>query len=117
VKSDDSRKTGPLTIIGHGNVVGDHSKSDVDISVTESGSEEALAALDEFIRRLALYENSIRDSHRVWEDAMAARMEMAQAAPKWERVRSILKRVATGVAGIATLTDLINNALSLVPHL
>ena len=79
--------------------------------------QEALAVLDVFIRKLDLYENSVGDVHRVRQDALGARMEIAEPVPKWERIRSLLRGVAASVAGVAALSDLVNNALSIVAHL
>jgi hypothetical protein len=79
--------------------------------------QEALAVLDEFVRKLDLYGNSVRDIHRVRQDAITARAEITESVPKWERVRSLLGGVATSVAGVAALADLVNNALSIVAHL
>jgi hypothetical protein len=117
MKDDRGSRTGPVNIIGHGNVIGDNSSSKVNVSATAPRQQEALALLDEFIRRLAFYENSLRDAHHVRQNVIAARKEIARSAPKWDKVRNMLRGVATGVAGVAALADLINNALSIVKHL
>jgi hypothetical protein len=112
VRSEDRCSTVSINISGHGNVVGNNSSSYVSITA----SPELLTALNNFISRLASYDNDIGDGS-VRADAEAARAEMTKPAPKWDRVRALLGRVATGVAGITALTSLVNNILDMLPHL
>jgi hypothetical protein len=116
MNSDNVGRIRSVNISGHGNVIGNNSSSWVNVHVT-APQQEALAVLDEFIRKLDLYEKSISDVHRVRQGALAARTEIAEPLPKWERIRSLLRGVAASVAGVAALSDLVNNALSIVAHL
>lgn len=116
MNSDSVGRIRSVSISGHGNVIGDNSSSIVNVHVT-APQQEALVVLDEFIRKLDFYENSVGDVHRVRRHALAARTEIAKPLPKWERVRSLLKGVAASVAGVAALSDLVNNALSIAAHL
>ncbi len=116
VNDDSNGRIRSVSIVGHGNVIGDNSSSRVNVHVT-APQQEALAALDEFIRKLDLYKNSVGDVHRVRQDALAARTEIAEPSPKRERIRSLLRGVAASVAGVAALSDLVNNVLSMVAHL
>lgn len=130
MKNDSNNRTGPITIVGNANVIGDNSSASVTgdnvsaraeiYSTTHNTGpqlEDALVALDEFIYRLAFYQKSLQDAQRIREEALTARTEMTGSAPKWDKVRSILKGVAASVTGVAALTDLMNNVLSMVPHL
>ena len=109
--------TGPITIIGNANVVGNNSSASADMNITQSQVHDALAALDEFIRQLPYYDSSVSEVPRIRKEVVAARAEMAGPAPKWDRIRSILRGAAASVAEAATLTALINNALTLISHL
>lgn len=113
---DSDARIRSISISGHGNVIGDNSSSMVNIHAT-APQQEALAVLDEFIRKLGLYENRIGDFHRIRQDALDARTEIAEPLPKWKRIRSLLRGLAPSVAGVAALSDLVNNALSIVAHL
>ena len=126
MKRDGNGRDGPITITGNANVVGDNSSASfigdnasarADIHTAGSQPGDALAALDEFIFRLAFYQGSLRDAQRIQEKALAARVEMTGSAPKWDKIRSILKGIAASVTGVAALTDLMNNVLSMVSHL
>jgi hypothetical protein len=102
-----------INISGHGNVVGNNSSSNVNITAPP----DLLTALDKLISSLASHESSIPDGSRIRSDAEAARYEIAKPAPRWDRVREILGRVAKGVAGVTALTGLIDNILTMIPHL
>jgi hypothetical protein len=42
---------------------------------------------------------------------------MARSSPKWQAVRRTLTTIAAGVAGVAALTDAINNIQALVARI
>jgi len=123
LNTEASRRNGTINIVGHGNVVGDGSTSNVNITapsevhVSAPSAAELLAALDEFILALDQHKSAISDSRHVREGTAAARQEMAQSAPRWDLVRSILTGVAKSVSGVATLTTMITNILAIMPHL
>jgi hypothetical protein len=82
-----------------------------------SEREEVDILLDDFIRSLGLYNDSLADPQGVRESAVEARAEVARPSPKWLAVRRMLTRVSAGVAGVAALTDAINNIQSLVARI
>lgn len=75
------------------------------------------ALLDAFILSLGRYGDSLGDAQGVQKAAEAARAEVARPSPRWQAVRHKLTTVATGVAGVAALTDAINNMQALVAHI
>jgi hypothetical protein len=77
---------------------------------------EVSALLDEFIRSLELYGDYLDDAQGVRQWAARARAEVARPSPKWQAVRHVLATIAAGVAGVAALTDAINNIQALVAH-
>jgi hypothetical protein len=82
-----------------------------------SVQDEVSALLDDFIRSLGLYGDSLGDAQGVRQSATAVRAEVARPSPKWQAVRRMLTTIAAGVAGVATLTDAINNIQALVAHI
>jgi hypothetical protein len=113
MRSEGSRQNMSVVINGDGNVIGDNSSS----YVSKTAPPEILAALNDFIVSLARYAHDVPDSHRVRADAEAARSELAKPKPRWDRVRDALGKVANGVAGVAALSDLVNNVITMLPHL
>ena len=94
MKNDSNNRTGPITIVGNANVIGDNSSASVTgdnvsaraetYSTTHNTGpqlEDALVALDEFIYRLAFYQKSLQDAQRIREEALTARTEMTGSAP------------------------------------
>ena len=82
-----------------------------------SAQDEVSALLDDFIRSLGLYGDSLGDAQGVRQSAAAARAEVARPSPKWQAVRRMLTTIAAGVAGVAALTDAINNIQAFVAHI
>jgi hypothetical protein len=82
-----------------------------------SERDEVGILLDDFIRSLGLYNDSVADPQGVRESTVEARAEVARPSPKWLEVRRMLTRVSAGVAGVAALTDAINNIQSLVARI
>jgi hypothetical protein len=82
-----------------------------------SVQDEVVALLDHFIHSLGLYGDSMSDAQGVRQSAAAARAEVARPSPKWQAVRRMLTTIAAGVAGVAALTDAINNIQALVAHI
>jgi uncharacterized protein DUF5955 len=113
MKSEGSWQNMSVEINGDGNVVGNNSSS----YVSKTAPPEILTALNDFIRSLARYGNDVPDSRRVRADAEAARSEVAKPEPRWDRVRQALGKVANGVAGVAALSDIVNNIINMLPHL
>jgi hypothetical protein len=76
--------------------------------------DELRTLLDDFIRSLRLYNDSLPDPQAVLESAVEARAEVAQSSPRWDVVRRMLTGIAAGVSGVAALTEAINNIQSLM---
>lgn len=79
--------------------------------------DELSALLDEFMHSLERYGDAIGDAERVRKSVLDARAEVARPSPKWQAVRQTLTRIAASVAGVAALTDAINNIQALVAHI
>ncbi len=79
--------------------------------------EELIGLLDEFIRSLGSYDDTLFNSHSIRESAIAARTEAARPSPRWRVIRRLLKGIAASVSGVATLTDAINNLEALVARI
>lgn len=82
-----------------------------------STRDEVSALLEDFMRSLELYGDSLSDAKGVRELTAAASTEVALPSPKWHAVHRLLARIAGGVAGIAALTDAINNIQALVTRI
>lgn len=96
--------------IGHGSSVSVH-------QTRSPAQEEIIALLEEFIRSLGSYGNSLSDAREVRESAIAACAEAAEPSPRWHVVRGLLKGIGASVASVAALTDAINNIQVLVAHI
>jgi len=97
-------------VIGH--------ESSVSVTHYESSSkQELISLLDEFIDSLGTYSTVLPAVHDVHDVTVAARAEIAKPSPKWRVISGLLAKAATGVAGIAVLTDAINNIQALVSRL
>jgi len=79
--------------------------------------DEVNTLLDDFIRALGVYGASVSDPQGVRETALEARKEVARPSPKWQAVRRMLTTMAAGVAGVAALTDAVNNIQSVVARI
>jgi len=90
------------------------------VAINEPGSsprDEIASLLDEFIRTLESYGDSLVNEQGIRKSATAVRAEIARPSPKWPSVRRGLAMIATSVAGIAALTDAINNIQALVSRI
>ncbi len=79
--------------------------------------DEVRTLLDDFIDLLTRYSDSLADCYSVRRSAIEARAEVARPSPKWQAVRRMLTTIAAGVAGVAALTDAVNNIQSLVTRI
>lgn len=82
-----------------------------------SAQEEVGALLDDFIRSLGIYIDSLDDAQGVYRSAETARAEIARPYPKWPAVRRLLTTIAASVAGVAALTDAISNMQAIVARI
>jgi hypothetical protein len=73
--------------------------------------------LADFIRSLGRYLDYVEDAEDVQETAIEARIEVTRPSPKWQVVRRMLATIAASVAGVAALTDAINNIQALVERI
>jgi len=99
-----------------GIVIGNESSVSVNQNV-QSMHVEVITQLDEFIRSLGSYDNSLADAHDIRECAVAARAEAAETTPRWHVVSRLLKRIAASVASVAALTEAISNIQTLIAHI
>lgn len=112
------RQGSPITVgdvQGTGIVIG-HGSSAV-VAQLPAAQIEAAELLDEIIRQLELHRDSITDPEGLLESAQAARSELAAPSPRWSVVRGLLRGVAAGVVGIATLADAVDKVLALIARL
>lgn len=111
------RQGSPITVgdvQGTGIVIGHGSSAVVQ---RPAALAEAAELLDEFIRQLELHSDSVADPEGVLESVQAARSELAAPSPRWSVVRGLLRGVAAGVVGIATLADAVDKVLALIARL
>src|SRR5262249_6892200 len=95
-----------------GVAIGNGARAEVNLS--PASQDDIRASLDDFIRLLGFYGDSLPDLPGVSKTATEARAEVARPSPKWQAVRRMLANIAAGVADVAALTDAINNVQSLV---
>jgi hypothetical protein len=95
--------------IGHG--------SSAAVTQWSPARTEAVELLDELIRQLLMTQDSFEDGADLIESAKEARSELAAPSPRWPVVRGLLKGVAAGVAGIASLADAVDKIQALIAHL
>jgi Family of unknown function (DUF5955) len=81
-----------------------------------SMQDEVSALLDEFMQSLERYRDALDDAESVRHSVVEARIEVTRPSPKWQIVRQTLTGIAAAVAGVASLTDAINNIQALVSH-
>jgi len=117
----DSKRDGLNFSVGNiqnstGIVIGNESSVSVNQTVP-SMHVEVIVQLDEFIRSLGSYGNSLTDAHDIRECAAAARAEAAEPTPRWHVVSRLLKRIAASVASVAALTEAISNIQTLIAHI
>jgi len=106
IKVGDVQGTG--IVIGHGSSA---------VIQRPAALAETAELLDEIIRQLELHRDSITDPEGLLESAQDARSELAEPSPRWSVVRGLLRGVAAGVVGIATLTDAVDKVQALIAHL
>jgi hypothetical protein len=114
----DSQQGSRITIgnvQGTGIVIG-HESSAV-VAQLPAAQIQAVELLDDIIRQLVLHHDSVPDPEGVLESAQDARSELAVPSPRWSVVRGLLRGVAAGVVGIATLADAVDKVQALVAHL
>jgi hypothetical protein len=107
IKVGDVKGTG--IVIGHG--------SSAVVEQRPAALAETAELLDEIIRQLELHRDSITDPEGLLESAQDARSELAEPSPRWSVVRGLLRGVAAGVVGIATLADAVDKVQALIAHL
>jgi len=107
-------RTGDIS--GSGIVIGHGSSASVG-SALPPAQRETIAMIDEFVRLLRSYEDSVPDASDICEAAAAAQAEAAKPSPRWGTVRGVLSGIAASVAGVSALTDAIRNIQDLVAHL
>jgi hypothetical protein len=79
--------------------------------------DEISEMLADFIRSLGRYLDYVEDAKDIQETAIDARTEVMRPSPKWQVVRRMLTTIAASVAGVAALTDAINNIQALVERI
>jgi hypothetical protein len=116
---EDSPPAGSIhvgNVQGTGITIGHGSSTSVELTQPPT-QQEAIALLDEFIRSLARHENAVADAADVRKSAAAAKAELAGTSPRWQVVRTLLRKIAKGVAGVAVLAEAISNIQAIVAHL
>jgi hypothetical protein len=97
-------------------VIGNHSAIIKGESLTQV-QRELLGKLDEFMALLSRHADSVEDAASVRQSVAEAESEVRKPSPRWSIVRTLLRGVAAPVAGVAALTEVINNALGILSHL
>jgi hypothetical protein len=112
--------TGPVTK-GHNISVGDVRGTGIIIGHGSSASVNQLSAqsdaaelLDELIQLLARDEGSVADAAGIRESAEVVKAELMEPSPRWRVVRSLLRGIAAGVAGVSVLAEVVNSIQVLV---
>lgn len=77
---------------------------------------EVIAMLDDLTRSVDAYANSLDDAAEIQASLLAARKEAGRKAPRWDRIRDVLKRVGPAVAGISALSQTVSDIWALVSH-
>jgi hypothetical protein len=78
---------------------------------------DLLGKLDEILSLLDDHAGSVADAAGVREAIEEAESEVRKPSPRWSIVRTLLRGVAVPVAGVAALTEVVNNVLEIVSHL
>jgi hypothetical protein len=113
------RQSGPIAVgdvRGTGIAIG-HGSSAAVTQMQPAAQAEAAALLEEIIRQLALHPDCAADPAGALECAEAAQSELRAPSPRWRMVGTLLKRVATGAAGVSALAEAVSKVQALVAHL
>lgn len=79
--------------------------------------EQIRSQLASFAQKFAFYVDEVEDAQEVEQIAAEALAESARPEPRWRAVRRMLTAVGTSVAGIAALTEAIDNIQQLVSRI
>jgi hypothetical protein len=115
---EESHAPGPINVgdvQGTGIVIGHGSSASV-LQAGPSVQAELVRLIDKYLELLAAHEDSVPDAVGLRESAEEAKAEAAASAPKWRRVRGLLRGATAGVAGIAALTDVVLKIEDLIRH-
>lgn len=102
-------------VTGTGIVIGDNSSASVVMGQMQSSTQIELSQkLGDFIDLLARHEGSVEDATDVRKALLEAQREVAESAPRWPILRTLLRGIAVSVSGVTALTEAMNNILALL---
>lgn len=101
------------------NSVGVAIGQDTQASVQQSPQEDAgqiTAMLNALVQLIDAHAGALGDAAPAREAVVLACEEAGSPTPRWARIRGLLGLVAPAVAGIAALTDAVDNIRGLIPR-
>lgn len=99
----------------YGVAIGEHNVVKVGYSQPPEPSELA-AAFERFLELLDSHKGFVEDAAGVRESAIEVKSEIEKPSPRLAIVRTLLAGIKASVAGVAALTEAINNIQVLVGH-
>ena len=82
-----------------------------------SRQAEVHELLQAFARTLGYYQDGVDDAEELRRTVGAAQAEVSSSSPVWSAIRRMLTAIAGSVAGVAALTDAINNIQAIVDRI
>lgn len=104
-------------IIGSSDVVIGNNSAIVKGESLPQVRHELLSKLDQLMSLLDGHAGSVEDVAGLREALEEAESEVRKPSPRWSIVRALLRGFVAPVAGVAALTEVLNNVLEIVSHL
>ncbi|HSZ38497.1 MAG TPA: DUF5955 family protein [Trebonia sp.] len=99
-----------------GIAIGHHAQASSVRQSSPTDPERIAAMLETLADQINAHADDLADAEPAREAAEVARAEAASQAPRWTRVRSMLRLIGPAVAGVAELTQAVDNIRELIPR-
>lgn len=118
--SDEKRQAARINVgnieNSYGVAIGDDNVVKIGSSAAPPALSDLHAALERLLELLDSHKDAVEDAAGVRESVIEAKCEIEKPSPRLSIVRTLLAGIKASVAGVATLTEAINNIQVLVNH-
>jgi hypothetical protein len=111
--SNSAITTGDIS--GNGIALGCHAQASIYQGPTVNVGQ-IVEMIDDLADLINSHAATLADAEAAGQLALEARTESMNETPHWKRVRELLTKLGPMVAGVASLTAIVNNLRTLIPH-
>jgi hypothetical protein len=95
--------------VGHYAQASSHHESPVNVT-------QIVEMIDDLAHLIGSHATTLADPEAARQIVLEARTESTNESPRWARVGELVAKLGPMVAGVASLTVIVNNLRTLIPH-